>query len=274
MLSISKHTHLCRRRRTTAKCAVPHGMWGCDGEAWNAAGPLSDWSFAGYAAGMAGIPSAAPAVDVKRDFRAVGDGRADDTAAVRAALAKTKSSGGVIYFPPGKYLLSGQLVLDSNQVLRGAGRDASKLYFTKSMNDLFGWGSSGYQAGKANSPYTWLGALISTQRTHKLTGDDMYLGKVTRPAFRGQRRLFVDFSGTRYAGKPANEVFIPGQWMALRMYENQNVRCSPLACTLIHCNAPHASWHQASCVAPDKAHQSCRCYKRAPTCRPILPSRS
>lgn len=122
--------------------------------------------------------------------------------------------------------MSNQLTLDSNQVLRGAGRDSTKLYFVKSMQDLFGWGSK-YQPGKSNSPYTWLGALIQTQRQKKLWNDDMYYGKVARPANRGDRKLFTDFSGTPNAGKRADQVFKAGEWMALRMYENMNVsvRC-------------------------------------------------
>lgn len=107
-------------------------------------------------------------------------------------------------------------------MLRGAGRDRTKLYFTKSMVDMFGWGNK-YQPGKSNSPYTWLGGLIQTQRVNKLWASDMFLGKVSRPAERGDRRLFTDFRGTENAGKRADQVFKAGDWMALRMYENMNV---------------------------------------------------
>ncbi|WIA31910.1 hypothetical protein OEZ86_002770 [Tetradesmus obliquus] len=200
---------------------APNGMWGCDGEAWVPAGPLSDWSFAGFGAGMQSIPSYPAKLDVKANYGAKGDGNTDDTRAIQAALAATKQSGGVLYFPPGTYKLSAQLTLDSNQVLRGAGRDRTKLFFTKSMVDLFGWGNK-YKPGKSNSPYTWLGGLIQTQRTHKLWDSDMYLGKVAKPAARGDKKLFTDFSGTPNAGKRADQVFKAGEWMALRMYENMN----------------------------------------------------
>jgi polygalacturonase len=63
---------------------------------------LDDWSFAGYGAGLEAIPSPSVKVDVKRDFRATGNGVTDDTAAVKAAIEATKDSGGVIFFPPGK----------------------------------------------------------------------------------------------------------------------------------------------------------------------------
>jgi polygalacturonase len=77
-------------------------MWGCQGELWNSKGLLSDWSFAGYGAGMEKIPDLPVTVDVKRDFQAAGDGKKDDTAAVLAALKTTQGAGGVVYFPPGK----------------------------------------------------------------------------------------------------------------------------------------------------------------------------
>lgn len=77
-------------------------LWGCHGENWKAGGLLDDWSFAGYGAGMEAIPSPPVRVDVKRDFQATGNGVTDDTAAVRAAIAATKDTGGVVYFPPGK----------------------------------------------------------------------------------------------------------------------------------------------------------------------------
>lgn len=77
-------------------------MWGCKGEAWDSRGPLTDWAFAGYGAGLEQIPDLPVTIDVKRDFQAAGDGKTDDTAAVLAALKATEQKGGVIYFPPGK----------------------------------------------------------------------------------------------------------------------------------------------------------------------------
>jgi hypothetical protein len=67
----------------------------------------------------------------------------------------------------------------------------------------------------------------------------MYLGKVSKPANRGDRKLFTDFSGTENAGKRADQVFKAGDWMALRMYENMNVSgqslmgCAVFVCILV-----------------------------------------
>jgi hypothetical protein len=77
-------------------------LWGCDGELWRRDGALSDWTFAGYGAGLEAIPSPPVTVDVKRDFGAAGNGLRDDTAAFKAAIEATKAAGGVIFVPPGK----------------------------------------------------------------------------------------------------------------------------------------------------------------------------
>ncbi|KAF8061409.1 hypothetical protein HT031_004500 [Scenedesmus sp. PABB004] len=195
----------------------PIGMWGCAGEAWRAGGPLSDWSFAGYGAGLEAIPDAPVAVDVRRDFEAAGDGVTDDTAAVLAALKATQAGGGVIFFPPGRYLLHNQLNISSNQVLRGAGRDATTLLFNTSLQQLYGWGPR-WRAGQEASPYTWSGALISTQREKRMFNPStLELGKVTRPAARGDRRLYVgNFTGSARAAAAA---FKAGQWVSLGMFE-------------------------------------------------------
>lgn len=59
-------------------------------------------------------------VDVK-DYGAIGDGTTDDTAAVQAALAALPSSGGIVFLPPGSYLISQSLVLHAGTVLMGSG---------------------------------------------------------------------------------------------------------------------------------------------------------
>lgn len=82
--------------------AAPNGLWGCGGEAWDRAGPLADFAYAGYGAGEDTIPDPPVAVDVKRDFGAAGSGDVDDSTAVLKALKATEASGGVIFFPPGK----------------------------------------------------------------------------------------------------------------------------------------------------------------------------
>lgn len=63
-----------------------------------------------------------------KDFGAVGDGVADDTAAIQAAIDAIEATGmgGVIFFPPGEYLVTTTLSVADNKkiILQGAGRDS------------------------------------------------------------------------------------------------------------------------------------------------------
>lgn len=59
-----------------------------------------------------------------KDFGAVGDGVADDTSAIQAAIdAVTLAGGGVVVAPPGAYLIAGDGIINikANVILRGAG---------------------------------------------------------------------------------------------------------------------------------------------------------
>jgi hypothetical protein len=58
-----------------------------------------------------------------KDFGAVGDGVADDTAAIQAAIVRAEVNGDIVYFPPGTYLISSRLdTVDSKYVtLAGSG---------------------------------------------------------------------------------------------------------------------------------------------------------
>lgn len=71
-------------------------------------------------------------------FGAKGDGVTDDTAAIQAALNAVASSGGQVYLPAGKYVISNTLTLppiNSNLrggMLAGAGHNATQLYLKNS----------------------------------------------------------------------------------------------------------------------------------------------
>ena len=56
-----------------------------------------------------------------KDFGAVGDGVADDTAAIQAALTSLTATGGEVQIPRGTYLISAPLQYASNLTIRGAG---------------------------------------------------------------------------------------------------------------------------------------------------------
>jgi parallel beta-helix repeat protein len=56
-----------------------------------------------------------------REFGAVGDGVADDTGAIRQALASALQSKGTVFFPPGTYLITDTLTVTDTVTLTGAG---------------------------------------------------------------------------------------------------------------------------------------------------------
>lgn len=58
-------------------------------------------------------------------YGARGDGAADDTAAIRAAIAALGASGGVVSFPAGRYRITGTLIMGSNVTMAGAGEQSS-----------------------------------------------------------------------------------------------------------------------------------------------------
>jgi parallel beta-helix repeat protein len=77
------------------------------------------------------------------DYGAVGDGVADDLAAIKAAIAAA-SKGGVVYFPAGTYLVTDKLLIDkSNITIQGAGRSASIIKTLNNMAIILGQNASG-----------------------------------------------------------------------------------------------------------------------------------
>src|SRR5882724_889476 len=92
-----------RAQSATAACAYS-SLWGEAGEKWQPAGRLPDFSYAGYHAGEAKIPSPRASWDLKRDFHAVGDGRTDDTQSLLDAIQKIEN--GVLFIPKGAYVIS------------------------------------------------------------------------------------------------------------------------------------------------------------------------
>lgn len=72
-----------------------------------------------------------------RDFGAVGDGVADDTAAINAAL-NAVTNDGVVMVPPGTYRITGQIVLGAQNKgarLHGMGAPTLKFYSLSAITD-------------------------------------------------------------------------------------------------------------------------------------------
>jgi hypothetical protein len=125
-------------------------LFGCNGENWATNSVrLLDFSGAGYQGGQT-----PPRPAVTRTISAsLGDGVQDATQAFKNAIA----AGGTIYIPAGTYKITDRLIISkSNIILRGAGQEATILYFPFSLTDLLG--PSQNSAG--HSIYSFGGALI------------------------------------------------------------------------------------------------------------------
>jgi len=164
---------------------VPSPLWGKDGERWDPAGRLTDYSYAGYRRGEQPLPQLAPAVNVK-DFGAVGDGAADDTAAFQRAVQE--AAGKVIFIPPGRYVVTDIIELRaSNTVLRGAGPQQTVIDAPKPLEKIRS-NMGATTSGQPTSNYSWSGGIFWARGRW----DEGTLATVAAPAGRGETALTVD----------------------------------------------------------------------------------
>lgn len=140
-----------------AAAQVHSDLWGNEGELWNPAGRLPDFSFAGYHSGEQAIPDVKAVANVT-DFGAIGDGKTDCTQAFRDAIAATAS--GAITIPPGRYILSDILWIEKpGIVLRGAGPDKTELHVVTELEDVRP-NMQATTSGKPTSGYSWSGGFL------------------------------------------------------------------------------------------------------------------
>jgi hypothetical protein len=112
-------------------------------------------------------------VDIKVSFGARGDGSTDDTQAFLDAIEAVTDQG-VIYIPPGTYVISQKIDVPKRVVFKGAGSDNTTLLFTKSLTDL-----EGNRWANGNSQYTYGPALMNFWGTGR-TDASTLLGTVNR----------------------------------------------------------------------------------------------
>jgi hypothetical protein len=86
---------------------------------------LMNWSIAGYQ-GNTPVPSVI--FDIT-NFGGVGDSLTDNYAAIQSAIDSLHGIMGVIYFPPGNYIISSTLNLPDSVILRGESPDSTHLLF-------------------------------------------------------------------------------------------------------------------------------------------------
>lgn len=169
---------------------------------------IPDISRAGYRLGAR--PPRMDVVTRVTDHGARADGTTDCAPAFNAALrAAGERGGGVVLVPRGTYLLSSPVFVHwSNVVLRGAGREATVLRFSRTLDD-------GYRPARqsnGNSRWSWTGGqvwFIAAERRARSEAEDFagtegwLLGDTVAEvgaAFRGQRTLLVSDTSRLRAG--------------------------------------------------------------------------
>ena len=189
-------------------------LWGEAGEKWKPAGRLPDFSYSGYHAGEAKIPSPRARWDLKRDFHAVGDGHADDTQALLKAIQSIES--GVLFIPRGTYIISRDIdISKGNFVLRGAGSKETILSFPHSLTDLHGNKSQGGQ-----SQWSFRPGLINFTGKDPISAETRR-ASVTTNAKRGDTTLTI-----------SNPISLrKGQW--IRLVESDPAKGTAAAGSLI-----------------------------------------
>jgi len=82
------------------------------------------------------------------DYGAIANDRIDDSRAIFAALADLKAaSGGVLYFPRGRFGINGSIELPPNSAIRGAGMELSQIYWPDEDNPVGALISGKYNFG-------------------------------------------------------------------------------------------------------------------------------
>lgn len=159
-------------------------LWGQKGELWTPQSRLPDFSHAGYKGGEP-IPDLPVSANV-RDFGALGDGEADDTAAIRKAIASVQS--GAVLLPAGRYKITDRLVINKpGVVLRGEGPDKTTLFMPKSLLEIER-GAAFEGLAPFKNAFSFGGAFVEIEGTSPAPP----LTKVTAEAERGDRTLTVE----------------------------------------------------------------------------------
>lgn len=179
-------------------------FWGAAGEKWKPEGRLPDFSYAGYHAGEAKLPTPPARWDLKRDFHAAGDGRTDDSEALLKAIQSIPS--GVLFIPKGTYVISNRIdITRGNLILRGAGSKETILFFPNCLQDLFGNTAKGTET----SQWSFRPGLINITGKDPITSETR-LASVTGNAKRGTKTLRISKSAFELS-RPIKK----GEWIRL-----------------------------------------------------------
>lgn len=218
----------CVRRRFAAclalsfACPLPaetSKIYGPNGETWQSTGgPLPDYSYAGYQRGEKPLPSRTPDVSVK-DYGGVGDGVADDTAAIQKAV--DANPGKTIRLPAGRYRLSDAVrIKSSGTVLQGEGSDRTVLFAPVPLQKIHPLPVTYPDTG--GTAYAYSGGFIA------VAGSTGYFANeaqpVTAPAARGATALQL---ASGHPFKAGDEIVViaredPGQTLLRYLYRDDS----------------------------------------------------
>jgi hypothetical protein len=195
----------------------PTKIYGVNGAGWQSAGgPLPDFSYAGYQRGEKPLPVLTPDVSVK-DYGAVGDGVADDTAAIQKAIDENR--GKTIRLPEGRYRISDIITIKySGTVLQGEGPDKTVLVAPVPLQEIHPLAITYPDTG--GTPYAYSGGFIAVTGSSRYFADEAH--PVTQPAARGAVKVELAAGHPFKAGDEiviiANET--PGQTLLRYLYRD------------------------------------------------------
>lgn len=155
---------------------------------------LHDFSYAGYRNGEApeGSITTGATLDVVAGYGADPTGMSDATQAIQGAInAAALAGGGVVSIPEGLYRVDGVLAVGaSNIVLRGAGPEATRLYFTTDTGldyaahiQVRGSLKTDVEVALASDAESRSFVLQVTNAQDLKQGDDIAVGWVITPSF-------------------------------------------------------------------------------------------
>jgi hypothetical protein len=138
---------------------------------------LTDYSYAGYARGEKAIPDVAGPVFSVSDFGAVPDDGVSDEAAIRQAVAAAEEAGGgVVLFPPGRFLVWTDRtkvepirIGTSGVVIRGAGSSAGGTIIQAIHS---GYGTGPYPVPKKGADFAAIPYIFIFHKGAVSAGDD------------------------------------------------------------------------------------------------------
>jgi Pectate lyase superfamily protein len=118
-----------------------------------------------------------------KDFGAVGDGSADDTAAINKAISAISSIGGTVYFPAGTYKTTSTITIPNAVSFLGAGSNASTIKGSMAASDIIQIGD-GSRNGPAGCTIDSIGfgssvnnsaSAIRVRNGHRITLRNFYI---------------------------------------------------------------------------------------------------